>query len=142
VALAALFLGRGIRSTNRSIRFVIEEGKGRRLVPGEGNSEPGGDRGCLGSAYWGFLSALHYETGEGVAPTVRVAVVEEDLWSFCRILGDLDDVAVSSARAAALEGAFSTHGEIRRLGKCQRQRDRTGQVCKGWEMQEGYLLKD
>jgi hypothetical protein len=40
-------------------------------------------------------------------------MVEEDLWSFRRILGDLDDVAVSSAGAAALEGAFSTHGEIR-----------------------------
>jgi hypothetical protein len=27
-------------------------------------------------------------------------------------LGDLDDVAVSSAGAAALEGAFSTHGGL------------------------------
>lgn len=113
MALAALFSGRGIRSTDRSIRFVIEEGEGLRLIPGEGNSEPGGERGCLGSAYWGFWSDLHCEMGEGVAPTVRAAMVEEDLWSFRRILGDLDDVAVSSAGAAALEGAFSTHGEIR-----------------------------
>jgi hypothetical protein len=134
VALAALFLGRGIRSTNRSIRFVIEEGKGRRLVPGEGNSEPGGDRGCLGSAYWGFLSALHCETGEGVAPTVRVAVVEEDLWSFCRILGDLDDVAVSSARAAALEGAFSTHGEIRGRRKIRGYEIRWMAFGRCWQM--------
>jgi hypothetical protein len=32
-----------------------------------------------------------------VKPTVGVTIVEEDLWSFRRILGDLDDIAVSSA---------------------------------------------
>jgi hypothetical protein len=60
-----------------------------------------------------------------VRPTVRMAIIEEDLWSFRRILWDLDEVAVSSARAAALEGAFSTHGEIRLSQEDQRIRDRT-----------------
>jgi len=89
--------------------FVFKESNCRRLVPREGNSEPGGERGCLGSACWEFLSALHCETRKEVRHTVRVAVVEEDLWCFRRILGDLNDVSISSARAAALERAFSTH---------------------------------
>jgi hypothetical protein len=47
-----------------------------------------------------------------VRHTVGVTIVKEDLWYFHRIVGDLNDVAVSSARAASLEGVFSTHGDL------------------------------
>jgi hypothetical protein len=69
--------------------------------------------------------------------TVRMAIVKENLWYFGRILGDLNDVAVSSARAASLEGAFPTHRDLtgaaegsakrkmeRMLGRCWQKEDR------------------
>jgi hypothetical protein len=65
----------------------------------------------------GILVSLALRDEGRVSPTVRVTIIKKDLWSFCCISGDLDDVAVSSARAAALEGAFETHGETRRTGR-------------------------
>jgi hypothetical protein len=81
--------------------FVVEESKSRRLVPGEGNTEPCGERGCLGSACWSILSALRCESTEDGVPTLSMAIVEEDLWSFCCILWNPNDVAISAAGAAA-----------------------------------------
>lgn len=39
------------------------------------------------------------------------AVIEEDSRGFGSILGDLDGVSVSSARAAALQWMLGVHGE-------------------------------
>lgn len=73
---------------------------------------------------------------------MRVAIVKEDLWAFRGILGDLDDVAVSSAGAPALEGTFLTHDEIRQCWKISGKRDRTARFCRFSQMLAGYLLKD
>ncbi len=44
--------------------------------------------------------SIGYEKKD-VVPTLSMAVVEEDLWSFCCTLRDLDDVSISTAGAAA-----------------------------------------
>ena len=72
------------------------------------------------------LGLVSWEGGTGGRTrTVRMAVVEEDLWSFCCVAGDLDDVAVSPTGAAALK-AFAAHGEIGRLLEDQGKQEGTG----------------
>jgi hypothetical protein len=48
-----------------------------------------------------ILVSIGYERKEEVVPTLSMAIIKEDLWSFCCILGDPDYVAVASTGAAA-----------------------------------------
>jgi len=72
--------------------------------------------GLLGNGLLQFKLACHLvmEMGRGSCKgehTVSCAIIEEDSCGFGGILGDLDGVSVSSARAAALQWMLRAHGE-------------------------------
>lgn len=82
------------------------------MVPREGYAKPCGKRSCLRASCWLIISIDHC-AGIGEERTMTPTVIEEYLGGFCGLLGNADDVAVSTTGTTAFEGTLALHGNER-----------------------------